>query len=104
MHKLTLLLLAFILLSGCSSHAPTMQDVRSYCRSLSTESECDMQGNACEEYSQVLLKAYSSASDCRKGCESVQQKMQRQMAMQNCRQLFDAVEGKCNEYCNANYK
>ncbi|OEU71421.1 MAG: hypothetical protein BA863_15915 [Desulfovibrio sp. S3730MH75] len=63
-----------------------------------------MQGNVCEEYSQVLLRAYSSASECRKGCESVQQKMQSQMAMQNCLPLFDAVEGRCNEYCNANYK
>ncbi|SDK89303.1 hypothetical protein SAMN05660337_1606 [Maridesulfovibrio ferrireducens] len=104
MNRTILIIGILTLLSGCSAHAPTMQEVKSYCRSFSTESSCDMQGNLCEQYSEVLLKPYSSAAECRKGCESVQMQSASQMGLQNCLPIFDAVGGKCNEYCNGNYE
>ncbi len=104
MNRTILILCVLGLLSGCSAHAPTMQDVKSYCRSFSTESSCDVQGDLCEQYSAVVLKEYSSAAECRAACEGVQKQYDNQMGLQNCLPIFEAVGDKCNEYCDGNYE
>ncbi|WP_291326477.1 hypothetical protein [Desulfovibrio sp. UCD-KL4C] len=104
MNRTILTLCILGLLSGCSAHAPTMQDISSYCRSLSTESSCDVQGELCKRYLVVISKEYSSAAECRAGCEDVQKQYDNQMGLQNCLPIFETVGDKCNEYCDGNYE
>ncbi|WP_320169182.1 hypothetical protein [Maridesulfovibrio sp.] len=104
MKRISLLAILLIILSGCAGRTTSMQDVRSFCRSISTSEECDGQEAICAEYSEVTLKSYASAKECRQGCESVRQKSALNEEQQTCLQLFQSVEGKCNEFCDDNYQ
>ncbi|NDV22648.1 hypothetical protein [Desulfovibrio sp. JC022] len=102
--KLFLSSLLLLLLAGCSGHPTSMQDVSSYCRSLSTEEFCDTQDAVCAKYSEIMLAPYKSAKECRMSCESVRMKIGLRADQQDCLQLVRNVEGKCNEFCNSNYE
>lgn len=104
MNKIIALTLFLAFLTGCSGHVTTMQDVRAYCRSLSTESACDSQGALCAEYSEVTLRTYSSATECRKSCEQVRIDNASKSTTEPCLPLMQSVEAKCSEFCNSNYK
>jgi hypothetical protein len=99
------LLAGFLLLTvaGCSSHPTSMQDVSSYCRSLSTEEFCDTQDSVCAKYSEIMLAPYKSAKECRMACAGVRMKIDQNMMNEDCLQLMKNVEEKCNEFCNSNY-
>jgi len=92
-----------LLLAGCSGHPTTMQDVSSFCRSLNTEEFCEDSDSVCGKYSEVMLAPYKSARECRMACEDIRMKNNLNMALQQCSQLMEQVEGKCSEFCNSNY-
>lgn len=92
------------MLGGCSGHPTSMQDVTSYCRSLSTEPDCDSQSSICAQYSEITLHPYKSAEECRQACEEVRQNSLRATGMLSCQPVYQSVEGKCNEFCNSNYE
>ncbi len=102
--KIFLSTILLLLLAGCSGHTTSMQDVTSFCRSLSTEEFCDTQDSICAKYSEIMLTPYNSAKECRMSCENVRMKLNRHPEQQECLQLIRNVEGKCNEFCNSNYK
>ncbi|WP_432735484.1 hypothetical protein [Maridesulfovibrio sp. FT414] len=104
MKKMFIIPAVLTLLAGCSGHTTSMQDVRSYCRSVTTEVECDGQDSICAEYSEVTLRSYASVKECRQSCEQVRQNSAKQFSLQTCQALYQAVEGKCNEFCDDNYK
>lgn len=104
MRNFFLIMSTLFLLAGCSGHKTTMQDVRSYCRSVTTDVICDSQDSICAEYSEVTLRPYASAKECRQSCEKVRMDSQRFETMQSCIGVFQAVEGKCTEFCNVNYE
>ncbi len=104
MKKTIILIAAMLLLTGCSSHGPSMQEVRSICRTSIEDDLCTSQEQICDSYSTALLHPYSSASECRRACEAVEQKFSADINAQGCEQLFDRVSGLCTEYCNSNYK
>ncbi|WP_320005955.1 hypothetical protein [Maridesulfovibrio sp.] len=90
-------------LSGCSSHPTSMQDVNVYCRSLSSPAFCNDQDSVCAKYSETMLAQYKSAKECRQACEGVRMKTDLNMIQQECREIMEKVEGRCTEFCNANY-
>ena len=98
----TALLLLF--LTGCSGHTTSMQEVKSFCRSVVTEELCTTQDSVCAKYSGVVLAPYESARECRMSCEEVREKMNLNMEQQECLTLIQRVEGKCTEFCNSNYE
>lgn len=104
MKRILLTLSISALLAGCSGHATTMQDVRAYCRSVTTNMDCEAQDSICARYSEVTLRDYSSAKECRQSCEKVRQESAMHQGLQSCLDLYQTVEGKCNEFCNDNYK
>ncbi|MFW5499664.1 MULTISPECIES: hypothetical protein [unclassified Maridesulfovibrio] len=93
-----------LFLAGCSGHTTSMQDVSSFCRSLATEELCDNQNSICAKYSEITLAPYKSAKECRTSCESVRMKMNASPDRQECLQLLQSVEEKCNEFCDSNYE
>ncbi|WP_319765007.1 lipoprotein [Maridesulfovibrio sp.] len=103
MKKIFFTLFILLSLAGCSSHPTTMQDVSSFCRSLSTEEFCENQDNVCAEYSEIMIAPYKSAKECRMSCENVLMKRDSNMQQQDCLQLLQSVEAKCNEFCDSNY-
>ncbi len=102
--KLLMVTLLLASIAGCSGHATSMQDVSSYCRSLATEEFCDTQGSICAQYSEVMLAPYKTAKECRQSCESIRMKMGLRLDQQDCLQLMNSVEDRCNEFCNSNYE
>ncbi len=104
MKKIMLIIAVLGLLAGCAGHTTTMQDVRAYCRTSTPDADCDSQDTICAQYSEVTLHEYSSAKECRQACEKVRQDSAITADLQNCLGLYQAVEGKCNEFCNDNYK
>ncbi len=105
MLKKTLLpALLLLFLAGCSGHTTSMQEVKSFCRSVVTEELCTTQDSICAKYSEVVLAPYKSARECRMNCERVREKMNLGMEQQECLSLLQNVEGKCTEFCNSNYE
>lgn len=104
MIKTILVAAVLSMLAACSGHSTSMQDVHSYCRSVSTEEYCESQESVCTEYSEVTLRPYKSAQECRQSCENVRMESARQQGLQSCLPLFQSVESKCNEFCNDNYQ
>ncbi|WP_421902996.1 hypothetical protein [Maridesulfovibrio sp.] len=102
--KVFLSSIMLLALAGCSGHTTTMQDVSSFCRSLATEEMCGTQDSMCAKYSEITLAPYKSAEECRKSCESVRMKMNSSPDQQDCLQLLQSVEEKCNEFCDSNYE
>lgn len=98
----TALLLLF--LTGCSGHTTSMQEVKSFCRSVVAEELCTTQDSVCAKYSGVVLTPYESARECRMNCEGVREKMDLNMERQECLDQIHRVEGKCTEFCNSNYE
>ncbi|WP_321402462.1 hypothetical protein [Maridesulfovibrio sp.] len=95
--------LLLLMISGCSGHPTSMQDVSSFCRSLSTEEFCGTQDSLCAKYSEITLAPYKSAKECRMACESVRMKIDQNMMQEDCMQMIQNVESKCNEFCDSNY-
>ena len=100
-----IIFIGFVLLAlgGCSSHPTSMQDVNVYCRSLSNTEFCNDQDSVCAEYSEIMLAQYKSAKECRQACEGVRLKIDRNMLQQECMGIMEKVEGRCSEFCTANY-
>lgn len=95
--------LIVLALGGCSSHPTSMQDVNVYCRSLSSTEFCNDQDSVCAKYSETMLAPYKTAKECRQACEDVRMKIDRNMLQQECMEIMEKVEGRCTEFCNANY-
>lgn len=104
MTKKLILLAAMILISGCAKHGPSITEINSLCLIESESGSCMGQEEICNGYKLALQKTYSSATECRKACESVQNKFSANIDAQGCDSLFDNISGLCNEYCDGNYR
>ncbi|WP_027721619.1 hypothetical protein [Maridesulfovibrio zosterae] len=91
-------------LAGCAGNQTSMQDVTAYCRSYTTNDLCDSQNTICAKYSEIMLHPYKSVKDCRQSCEQVKANSWEQRDLGSCNKLFEAIEDKCNEFCDASYK
>ena len=104
MRKIIFIMAILFALAGCTGHQTSMQEVTAFCRSYTTNDLCDSQDKICAKYSEVMLHPYKSVKECRQSCEQVKANSWEQSDLGSCNQLFEAIENRCNEFCDANYK